>query len=273
MNAQEDTKLALHPMEKVPNPVATAGLPVVVEIGGLPKEFPKEVTHTVVTNVPVKDESNNTEENIPVTSDVATYDVIAAAVASAHSTTFSVETTETTAAVANEILPKLSIQESTMVQQDTENKALVKDTISNLPEASNPSSEVLTDPSLITKTPIETTISCLPSTVKINDTRKLLQCPKCPSTFYSRSGYYRHTKKCGIPLEKAAHIRKMSKLAKSALKRVPPKFTRPVLHPSVIQEDKVSHRITYKCPKCPSDFFSKSGFYKHIKRCKAGKLN
>merc|ERR1712071_24237 len=108
--------------------------------------------------------------------------------------------------------------------------------------------------------------------LKVADTRKLLKCPKCPSTFYSKSGYYRHIKKCGeVKVSGRKNIEKfhVPQISQPAAQM----FTRPVLHPSVIQEDKSTSRITYKCPQCPSDFYSKSGFYKHVKRCKAKKLN
>jgi len=105
--------------------------------------------------------------------------------------------------------------------------------------------------------------------------RKEFQCPKCPSQFFSKSGYYRHVKKCGLP--KGERVKKISKEPPSEKKTKNPKevdvfsaisIMKPYLSPTFIHEDKGTSRVVYKCPKCPADFFSKSGFYKHIKRCR-----
>lgn len=262
VSANREGMSAIPATQEVSNPLKNSAVKSVEIVPSstlehLEKEKTTEIPEQI--NNPLQPKNSSKEEILPMSTDVANYDVLAAAVASAHNAALSVETSETTTAVANEILPRLDVKPQ-IVEKSTGDEAT-----SSLPEASLLSAQCH---DVKTEENKQAQVTLVPK----SDTRKLLQCPKCPSTFYSRSGYYRHTKKCGLPLDKAAHLRKMSKLSKNAFKRSAPKFPRPVLQPSVIQEDKNTSRVIYKCPKCPSDFFSKSGFYKHIKRCKAIKL-
>ena len=74
----------------------------------LKKEKSPEIPDQI--NNPLQPETSVKEEILPMSTDVANYDVIAAAVASAHNAALSVETSETTTAVANEILPRLDVK-------------------------------------------------------------------------------------------------------------------------------------------------------------------
>ena len=158
----------------------------------LKKEKSPEIPDQI--NNPLQPETSVKEEILPMSTDVANYDVIAAAVASAHNAALSVETSETTTAVANEILPRLDSKPEIV------EKSTVDAPASSLPEASLLPAVQCSDAK--TEENKQPQVTLAPKT----DTRKLLQCPKCPSTFYSRSGYYRHTKKCGLPLDKGKAI-------------------------------------------------------------------
>ena len=104
------------------------------------------------------------------------------------------------------------ISQTEMKAPDASNVMLQGVHVANITSAVIPQPQTfLTSPmanagETLTPTTLAQSKTCIPyqnmtSTAqpKYVDTRKVMKCPKCPSTFYSKGGYYRHVKKCGTP--------------------------------------------------------------------------
>ena len=164
------------------------------ELKGKPEQEPIEQTSNEqpingqlpseqIPNEQVHPENGSGSAVTSISTEVANYDVIAAAVASAHDAAFNKgETTPPP------ILSGLNGVAQPQVLPEGDKKDLTGK--ATYPEGAVP----ITHDEQAKVNPIQGTNGVVH---KMQDTRKVLQCPKCPSTFYSKSGYYRHVKKCG----------------------------------------------------------------------------
>lgn len=164
------------------------------ELKGKPEQEPIEQTSNEqpingqlpseqITNEQVHPENGSGSAVTSISTEVANYDVIAAAVASAHDAAFNKGE-----ATPPPILSGLNGVAQPQVLPEGDKKDLTGK--ATYPEGAVP----ITHDEQAKVNPIQGTNGVVH---KMQDTRKVLQCPKCPSTFYSKSGYYRHVKKCG----------------------------------------------------------------------------